>query len=73
MNVPPLVEADISVVVFVHVVEELGQFAARHSQAGGSEGGLELLHVEFPVAILVYGLEQEQELSLGPFDERAEL
>lgn len=72
-DLPPLVETDITVIVHVHIVEELGEPPVGYGQLRVFEGRFELFGIQFAVAVLVDGLEEDQELSLGLVDKCAEL
>ena len=58
VNVPPLLETDHSILIGIHLVEELVQLGARHGQLRVLEGIAEFVFVELAVAVMVDGREE---------------
>lgn len=55
LHLPPLVKANVSIVVEVHVVEKIIKPSVRHRQPRSLECRLELRLVQLPVAVAIDG------------------
>lgn len=57
LDLPPLVKANVSIVVEVHVAEKIIELSVRHRQPRSPECRLELRLVQLPVAVAIDGFE----------------
>lgn len=63
-HLPPLVKANVSIIVQVHVAEKIVELSLRHRQPRSLESRLELRLVQLPVAVTIDGFEEVEELAL---------
>lgn len=52
-HVPPFCEANVPIIVDVHIVEKFGEAVVGDGHAGGTECCLKLILVQLPVAVPV--------------------
>lgn len=73
MNSPPLIKADVPVVVLVDVLEKGAESPHRDGEASPLESRLKLVLVEPSVIVMINSLEQEEELLFRGLNEDPKL
>jgi hypothetical protein len=70
---PPLLKADLAIVIHIHLIEELIQFCRTDCHTGPAERGSQLSFIQSTIVVLVYTPEKLPQLPLCVFNKDSEL
>lgn len=70
---PPLIKADVAIVIHVDLVKEASKPPLWDSEASFLERRSQLVASNFAIMVSIYGSEEQDELALSSFDKDAEL